>query len=58
MTNRVDKVIERAQNYAVDSNHEYVTIEHFLLSLLNEKDILTILINIKFSIIFLTNSEF
>ncbi len=40
MTNRkVEKMIERAVGIANDNNHEYITLEHILLSLLHEKEI-------------------
>lgn len=38
-TKRVEKMVERAVSIANDNNHEYVTLEHILLSLLHEKDI-------------------
>src|SRR6056297_2699406 len=37
--NRVNVAIERASQYANDNEHEYVTIEHLLWSLLHEKDV-------------------
>jgi ATP-dependent Clp protease ATP-binding subunit ClpA len=36
---KVEKMIERAVAIANDNNHEYVTLEHILLSLLHEKEI-------------------
>jgi len=39
MANKVEKMIERAVAIANDNNHEYVTLEHILLSLLHEKDV-------------------
>lgn len=40
MTNKkVDKMLERAVSVANDNNHEYVTLEHILLSLLHEKEV-------------------
>ena len=36
---KVEKMIERAVAVAADNNHEYVTLEHILLSLLHEKEI-------------------
>ena len=38
-TKKVEKMIERAIGIANDNNHEYITLEHVLLSLLHEKDI-------------------
>lgn len=38
-TKKVEKMIERAVSIANDNNHEYVTLEHILLSLLHEKDV-------------------
>ena len=37
--NRVNAVLERASIFAVDNNHEYLTVEHILWSLLQEKDV-------------------
>jgi ATP-dependent Clp protease ATP-binding subunit ClpA len=39
MTKKVEKMIERAVAFANDNNHEYVTLEHMLLSLLHEKEV-------------------
>lgn len=39
MTKKVEKMIERAVAIANDNNHEYVTLEHVLLSLLHEKEV-------------------
>lgn len=39
MAKKVEKMIERAVSIANDNNHEYVTLEHILLSLLHEKDV-------------------
>lgn len=40
MTNRkVEKMIERAVGISNDNNHEYITLEHVLLSLLHEKEV-------------------
>lgn len=44
---KVEKMIERAVALANDNNHEYVTLEHILLSLLTEKEINDLLISIK-----------
>jgi len=38
-TQKVDKMVARAIGIANDNNHEYVTLEHLLLSLLSEKEI-------------------
>lgn len=38
-TKKVEKMIERAVAIANDNNHEYVTLEHILLSLVHEKDV-------------------
>ena len=38
-TKKVEKMIERAVGIANDNNHEYITLEHILLSLLHEKEI-------------------
>lgn len=43
---RIEAVIDRAVYYANDNNHEYVTIEHLLWSLVNEKEITDLLLNI------------
>ena len=39
MTKKVEKMIERAVTLANDNNHEYITLEHILLSLLHEKEV-------------------
>lgn len=39
MDKKVEKMIERAVAISNDNNHEYVTLEHILLSLLHEKEI-------------------
>jgi ATP-dependent Clp protease ATP-binding subunit ClpA len=44
-TKKVEKMIERAVGIANDNNHEYVTLEHILLSLLQEKDINELLLS-------------
>jgi ATP-dependent Clp protease ATP-binding subunit ClpA len=36
---KVEKMVERAVQVANDNNHEYVTLEHILLSLLHEKEV-------------------
>ncbi len=36
---KVEKMVERAMNLATDNNHEYLTLEHILMSLLQEKDV-------------------
>ena len=36
---KVEKMIERAVGIANDNNHEYITLEHILLSLLHEREI-------------------
>lgn len=46
MTKKVEKMIERAVAIANDNNHEYVTLEHILLSLLHEKDIVELILAI------------
>ena len=38
-TKKVEKMIERAVGIANDNNHEYITLEHILLSLLHEKEV-------------------
>jgi ATP-dependent Clp protease ATP-binding subunit ClpA len=38
-TKKVEKMVERAVAIANDNNHEYVTLEHILLSLLHEKEV-------------------
>ncbi len=46
MTKKVEKMIERAVSIANDNNHEYVTLEHILLSLLHEKDVNELILGI------------
>ena len=43
MSNNVDNVIECAVNYATDNQHEYVTLEHLTLCLLQDDDVTQIL---------------
>lgn len=43
---RIEKMIDRAVFFATDNNHEYVTVEHLLWSLLHEKEVCTLLLNI------------
>ena len=45
-TKKVEKMIERAVVIANDNNHEYITLEHILLSLLNEKDINDLILSV------------
>ena len=46
MTKKVEKMIERAVSIANDNNHEFVTLEHLLLSILHEKEINDLLLAI------------
>lgn len=39
MNKKVEKMVERAVTVANDNNHEYITLEHILLSLLHEKEV-------------------
>lgn len=43
---KVEKMVERAVAIANDNNHEYVTLEHILLSLLHEKDVVELILAI------------
>ena len=45
-TKKVEKMIERAVGIANDNNHEYITLEHILLSLLHEKEINELVLSI------------
>ena len=45
-TRKVEKMIEHAVGIANDNNHEYVTLEHILLSLLHEKEINELILSI------------
>jgi ATP-dependent Clp protease ATP-binding subunit ClpA len=45
-TKKVEKMVERAVAISNDNNHEYVTLEHILLSLLHEKEINELIISI------------
>lgn len=44
MSKKVEKMVERAVTVAANNSHEYVTIEHILLSLLHEKEIAELLL--------------
>lgn len=46
MSKKAEKMVERAVSIANDNNHEYVTLEHILLSLLHEKEIDELLLGI------------
>lgn len=46
MSKKVEKMVERAVTVANSNQHEYVTIEHVLLSLLHEKEVNELLLNI------------
>ena len=39
----IDKIISDAVTNAVDNNHEYVTLEHLMLSLLSHDSVIEIL---------------
>lgn len=45
-TKKVEKMVERAVSIANDNNHEYVTLEHILLSLLHEKEVNELILGI------------
>lgn len=45
-TPKVEKMIERAVGIANDNNHEYVTLEHVLLSLLHEREVNELILGI------------
>ena len=45
-TKKVEKMIERAVAIANDNNHEYVTLEHILLSLLHEREVNELILSI------------
>jgi len=45
-TKKVEKMVDRAVAIANDNNHEYVTLEHILLSLLHEKDVNELILSI------------
>ncbi len=45
-TKKVEKMIERAVSIANDNNHEYVTLEHILLSMLHEKDVNELILSV------------
>jgi ATP-dependent Clp protease ATP-binding subunit ClpA len=45
-TKKVEKMVDRAVSIANDNNHEYVTLEHILLSLLHEKDVNELILSI------------
>ena len=51
LSDNLEKTIKRAISYAIDRQQEYVTLEHLLLALIDDKDALGVLnagdINIK-----------
>jgi len=44
---RIESLLERASEMAADRNHEYITLEHLLLSLLQDQHVLKILKDVK-----------
>ena len=46
MSKKVEKMIERAITIANDNNHEYITLEHMLLSLLHEKEVNELILSV------------
>lgn len=45
-TKKVEKMVQRAVELAADNNHEYVTLEHILMSLMHEKEVVELLLSI------------
>ena len=43
LTDNLEKTIKRAISYANDRQHEYVTLEHLLLSLIDDSDAIDVL---------------
>lgn len=43
---KVEKMVERAVSYASDNNHEYILLEHILLSLLHENNVNELILSI------------
>ena len=43
LTDNLEKTIKRAISYANDRQHEYVTLEHLLLSLIDDSDAVDVL---------------
>lgn len=45
-THKVENMVRRAADYANDNQHEYITIEHILFSLLHEKEINDLILSV------------
>ena len=43
LSEQLEKTIKRALSYANDRQHQYATLEHFLLALLDDKDAANVL---------------
>ncbi len=43
LSEQLEKTIKRAISYANDRQHQYATLEHFLLALLDDKDAANVL---------------
>lgn len=43
---KVEKMVERAVNFATDNNHEYLTLEHVLLSMLYDKEVADLILSV------------
>lgn len=48
---KVKSIVDRAASIAIDHSHEYVTIEHILLSLLDEEEVLLLLVNCEVNVV-------
>ena len=47
MSDRIEMLLDRAMDYASERSHEYVTLEHLLLSILQEQPIQQIIKKLK-----------
>ena len=43
----IESVLDKAMEYASERNHEYVVLEHLLLALANEKEIQSLIVEVK-----------
>lgn len=52
---KVKDVIDRATNIAIEHSHEYITIEHLLLALLDDEAVLLLFVNCDVNVVHLQN---
>ena len=43
MSDKIEELVERAVDMAIENKHEYVTLEHLLYSLLQEEEVIRLM---------------